>query len=253
MKAFFWLLCALTAGSAGAIADRSALLTLDSLDAAWQMPASLAFAEQALAQDPEDCALWIRLVRAQVNVAEEAMDAGHEKEASEGFAVAQESSRRMVEACPGESMAHYYRALALGRRALFAGGREKVELSQEIEREGLKALELDPDNGMAHGLLGRYYREMANLSWLMRKIATTLFGELSEGGNDLALEHLQRAVELQPEWIFAHVELGETFALLEQNDEARREYARGLELPELDHRDHLLKAVARNWLEKHGH
>ncbi len=226
--------------------------TLDSLEAVGAMQAQLELAELALQRNPEDCALQEARVRAQINLAEEAMDAGREDEAAQGFDAALQSSRELLKSCDERSMAHYYRALALGRRALFAGGREKVELSQGIEREALRALELDTDNARAHGLIGRYYREMANLSWFLRKVAETLYGELPEGGNELALEHLQRAVGLSPDWVFAHFELGETLEGLKRPAEAREHYRRAVALPATDHRDPLLQAQARERLEALG-
>lgn len=226
--------------------------TLDSLDAAGAMQAELELAQLALERHPGDCSFLEARVRARINLAEEAMDAGREEEASQGFDQALEGSAELVRQCKERSMAHYYRALALGRRALFAGGREKVELSQGIERSALHALELDPDNGRAHGLIGRYYREMATLSWFLRKVAETLYGELPEGGVELSAEHLRRAVALEPEWVFAHFELAETLELLKQPAEAREHYRRALALPSTDHRDPLLKEEARRRLEKLG-
>jgi len=252
--AVFGLLLGLAGGLRAAEAPADSTLSglwqgCDEACAVFDVGGAYEFAERAAQLDPEGLeSLW-RLVRSQVDRGETAQDEGREGEAEEWFGRALGSSRLLVERHPQSTRAHYYRALALGRRALFAGGREKVELSREIEREAARAIELDADNGRAHGLLGRYHREMAHLGWVMRTLAETLFGDLPEGGDELSYEHLKRAAELEPGWIFAWSELGETCEALGRDDEARQCYERALALPDGDHRDGRLKAEVRERLD----
>jgi tetratricopeptide (TPR) repeat protein len=226
-------------------ADAAALIkSCDEACARYELAREHAEAAAALKAAPGSFeALW-RVVRGQVDLGEEAQDKGDEGQAEAWFAKALQSSRDLVARHPGQSRAHYYRALALGRRALFAGGKEQVQLAQEIEREALKALELDPDNGRAHGLIGRYYREMAHLNWIKRKLAQALFGRLPEGGDELALSHLKKATVLEPGWIFAWYELGETYEAMGRAAEARKAFQKAAGMPKSDHRDDKLKAEA---------
>lgn len=212
------------------------------------IPGAYEFAERAMQVAPQAYEAHWRLVRSLVDQGEQSQDEGRDGDAESWYNRAMESSRQLVEAHPGRSMSHYYRALAVGRRALFAGGKEKVELSREIEREAKIALELDDENGSAHGLIGRYYREMAHLSWVMRTLAETLFGDLPEGGDELSYQHLTRATELRPDWMFAWIELGQTCEVMERHEEAQACYRKVLELPIIDHRDKLLQAQARKKL-----
>ncbi len=212
------------------------------------MAAALDYAERAVQDTPDSWDAQWRLVRSLVDQGEIAQDAGDEDAAEQWYNRALESSKSLVEAHPGYSMSHYYRALALGRRAMFAGGKEKVQLSQEIEKQALAALELDEENGSAHGLIGRYYREMAHLSWVMRKLAETLFGDLPDGGDQLSYDHLKRATELRPDWVFAWVELGETCEVMDRKDEAKACYQKALDLPASDHRDGIYQATAKERL-----
>jgi len=230
---------------AACAADPAALIAqCDEACTRYDLAKSQELAAQALKAAPGDFeALW-RLVRGQVDLGEEAQDKGQDKQAELWFNKALATSQDLAAKHPGKSMSHYYRALALGRRALFAGGKEKVQLAQQIEKAALKALELDPRNGKAHGLIGRYYREMAHLGWVQRKAAETLFGELPKGGDEKALSHLRKATELEPAWIFGWFELAETLEVMGHKDEARKVYHKAAGMPRTDHRDPVLKAEA---------
>jgi tetratricopeptide (TPR) repeat protein len=228
-------------------ADLGDLFAACDAAAPFEISTSLDLATQAVQQDANNFECQWRLCRAQIDTGEMAQDAGQEDDAEAAYAIALATSKNLVEQWPNTSMAHYYRSLALGRRAMFAGGKEKVKLSQDIEKHALKALQLDPNNARAHGLIGRYYREMAHLSWVMRTLAETLFGELPEGGDDLSLSHLRTATELKPDWIFAWVELGETCEVMEKDAEAKAAFTKALSLSSADHRDPslLMQAKAR--------
>lgn len=236
----------LACASRAVAADAAALIkSCDEACARYDLARSQDLAAQALKAAPGSFEAQWRLVRGQVDLGEDAQDREQEDQAEAWFAKALQSSKELVARHPGQSQAHYYRALALARRALFAGGKEKVQLAQEIEREGLKAIELNPDNGRAHGLIGRYYREMAHLSWVMRKLAETLYGDLPAGGDEKALAHLKKAAALEPGWVFAWVELGETYEVMGREAEARSAFQKAAGLPKADHRDDRLKAEAQ--------
>lgn len=243
LRSSLWLALLLCLG-AWAADSASLVKSCDEAYARFDLNRSHEAAVQALAAAPGNFeALW-RVVRGQVDLGEEAQDNGKDGQAEAWFNKALATSRELVRLHPGQSNAHYYRALAVGRRALFAGGKEKVGLAQEIEREALKALEIDPRNGRAHGLIGRYYREMAHLGWVMRKAAETLYGDLPKGGDEKALSHLRKATELEPGWVFAWFELAETLEVMGHQEEARKVFHKAASLPRTDHRDPLLKAEA---------
>jgi tetratricopeptide (TPR) repeat protein len=225
--------------------------TLQACDeaASFECARSLELAEQAVEMETDSFESNWRLCRSQIDAGEMEQDAGHEDVAEEAYALALASTQKLVQTFPGQSMAHYYRALALGRRAMFAGGKEKVQLSNELEKHALKALELDPLNARAHGLIGRYYREMAHLSWVMRTLAETLFGDLPEGGDELSLKHLKKATELKSDWIFAWVELAETHEVMNHEAAAKSALKHALSLKSADHRDPILLAQAKEMMD----
>ncbi len=105
----------------------------------------------------------------------------------------------------------YVSLAAKGRLALLEGPRTKARLGVEVERDALSLLESNSLHAGAHNAVGRVYMEIAGLSWLERFMARPWLGGalLSRSTWDAAELHLRRAVELQPERNFNHLDLGD--------------------------------------------
>ena len=63
---------------------------------------------------------------------------------------AETAARAAVALRPDGAKGHAFLAVALGKLALFEGGKQKVRLSREIEAEADTALALDPNDDLAH-------------------------------------------------------------------------------------------------------
>jgi tetratricopeptide (TPR) repeat protein len=132
---------------------------------------------------------------------------------------------------PRGAKGHAFLAVSLGKLALFEGGKKKVRLSHVIEDEANAALALDPDDDLAHHVLGVWNREVAELPGVLRFFATVLYGKLPRASLEAALEHLVRASALRPDVIPHHVELGITLATARRHAEARQALERALAMP----------------------
>ena len=122
----------------------------------------------------------------------------------------------------------YYAALCMGARA-WARNLEGLELLPDMVEAGLAARRIDPT--IAHAgpdrLLGGIYLRAP--AW------PTSVGDLDE-----ALAHLRAAVAAAPAWPENHLLLAEALADDDQPEEARRVFARAMELMHL--------RQARGWL-----
>ena len=69
----------------------------------------------------------------------------NEKEAKEDqFDLARQCCEKAIEINPDGWEGHTYLAIALGRLALFRGGKEKINMSKQIKAEADKGIELNP-------------------------------------------------------------------------------------------------------------
>jgi len=157
-------------------------------------------------------------------------------------------ARAAVALNPAGAKGHAYLAIALGKLALSVGGREKVRLAHDIQREARTALALDPREDVAHDVLGVWNREIVELPGALRFFATVLYGRLPRGSMDSAVAHLRAAVALRPAAIPHAVELGITLAAERHDDEAAAVLEGALALPTGWVGDDVYRARARKAL-----
>jgi tetratricopeptide (TPR) repeat protein len=221
----------------------------DSLMASFRTAEAVGAYRQGLTAAVADPTLLWKTSRALVNLAEERP--GKEGD-EETYREAVELARRSVRGAPGEARPHAALAAALGRLALFEGGKRKVELAREVRSEADLAARLDPSDFAAFVVLGILERELATLNPFLKAFARTFFGRLPEASEEGSAAHLERAVRLEPDYITPRVELARTYLELDREADARRELETALELPPREEADRIRQREARELLEEIG-
>eukprot|EP00092_Neocalanus_flemingeri_P029756 GFUD01032304.1.p1 GENE.GFUD01032304.1~~GFUD01032304.1.p1 ORF type:complete len:425 (+),score=92.78 GFUD01032304.1:53-1327(+) len=97
------------------------------------------------------------------------------------------------------SEAHKWYAISLGSRGEFAGVKEKILDGFEFKSHIDKAAELNPGDHITHHLLGRFCYEVSQLSWIERKMASTLFASPPSASLPEAIDHFLQAERLKPD------------------------------------------------------
>lgn len=202
-----------------------------------------------LEREPEDYeALW-RAARSALVLAV-ATDGNRAQNAwlDPGRALAQ----RAVEVRPEGVEGLYFRAALTGRRAMNASPGYAVELAQLTWEDANRVLELDPQHGGAHNVLGKLNYEVMILSRVQRFIARTFMGNdvLRDAGWEQAEEHLTRAAELWPELVLFHYDLAALYERRGREEEAAVAIQRALELPVLHPPDERFKRQAEELLSE---
>ena len=144
---------------------------------------------------------------------------------------AESMARAAIMIEPRGAKGHAFLAVALGKLALFVGGKRKVRLSHEVKAEADTALALDPDEDLAHHVLGVWNREIVKLPGVLKFFAKALYGKLPDASMDAALDHLTKARSLRPDVIPHRVELGITLASAGSYREAKQELEGALRMP----------------------
>lgn len=133
---------------------------------------------------------------------------------------------------------HQWYAVLCGQLAEHEGIQRRIQSGFSFKEHVDKALALQPENPMAHFLLGRWCYQVAHLSWLERKTATALFESPLSATVQDALQSFLKAEELQPGFSKAgRVYISKCYRELGQNSEARQWVKLALELPDVTNED----------------
>lgn len=88
---------------------------------------------------------------------------------------------------------HKWCAILVGVNGDFLPIAEKIQNGYRFKEHVLKALEIRPNDADLHHLLGRFRYEVANLGWIERKIAATLFSEPPSASYEDAIDSFRKA------------------------------------------------------------
>jgi len=148
---------------------------------------------------------------------------------------------------PDEPDVYFLLAISYGNLARYTGGKDKVRLARNVEQNLQKTINYKPDFAPAYIALGIYYREVSKLSWFLKKFAKAFMGGLPDGSMEDSKNMLSKALELDPNFIITHYEIGKTYLELKEYDKADYHFQKVLELEVVDHSDWSKKEKVKKW------
>jgi tetratricopeptide (TPR) repeat protein len=244
MSRSFWLGLCLVGSLINAraqVTDGDAALTRFDLDGA------LAAYRTAHAQAPDNYEATWKLARALADKSTLTKDRNEQKQ----YCVeAEQLARAAVTFKPDDSKGHAYLAVAVGKLALYEGGKRKVELGNEVKREAERAIKLNDKEDLAYHVLGVWNREMAELNWVLRKFAELLYGKFPAASLDNAVADLKRAGELAPQVVAHRVEYGVTLTDMRRWQDANKALETALAMPQTWVTDEYYWNIARQTLPR---
>ncbi|XP_050733017.1 regulator of microtubule dynamics protein 1-like isoform X2 [Eriocheir sinensis] len=93
---------------------------------------------------------------------------------------------------------HKWYGILVGAKGEFLNVKERILNGTLFKVHIDKALEIKPKDSTLHHLLGRFCYEVAQLSWLERRVAAALFAEVPSSTYEEALDHFMAAEKLRP-------------------------------------------------------
>ncbi|MEO5720312.1 MAG: tetratricopeptide repeat protein [Chthoniobacterales bacterium] len=177
-------------------------------------------------------------------------DAGKKTEKLRLGGIAIDYAKRAAAAGPNDSDAQLALAIGYGRLQPLASVKEKIATARIIKMQAEKAIKLDRGNDLAWHVLGRWHMGYAELTGVKRKMAEMTYGSLPVSTFEEAAKCFEQAAALKPERVLNQIELGEVYARLGRNAEARTVLSKGLALRQTDKDDAEVKARGRETLSK---
>ncbi len=201
---------------------------------------------EALKLEPNNYeALW-KTSRAYVDIADvmPLPDKEAETKQAQMYIDATAYAKKAIAANPNDTWGHFQYAAAYGKRLLLLGNKEQVDGARPIKAEIEKAIELDPNNDLACHALGRWHRRIAEIGGAKRFFGSILYGSLPKGSFEESEKWMKKAIELNPNFVNHHFELGMTYKDMKKYDLAAEEFQKALDLPKTTSKDDLLKKEA---------
>ncbi|MDZ7693320.1 MAG: hypothetical protein U5K69_19755 [Balneolaceae bacterium] len=110
-----------------------------------------------------------------------------------------------------DTQSNFVMAVAMGRKAMISGAKGRVQASRAIKKYAERALKADSMHAGALHVLGRWHYKVANLNFLERAAANTLFDGVPAAREEKALRYLQKAVNLKPSYILYRYDLARVY------------------------------------------
>jgi tetratricopeptide (TPR) repeat protein len=149
---------------------------------------------------------------------------------------------RAVTLSPKEAEAHLSVALSYAKLVPFLDTKEKMEASRQVKISVDQAIALDPGKDLAWHVLGTWHQRLADIGMVKRAMAKLVYGELPAATNEEAVHCFQKAIQLNPDRLIHHIELGRTYAQMGKETEARQCINKGLAMPNTGKDDPEVKA-----------
>ena len=157
--------------------------------------------------------------------------------------------RKAAKLAPSNSDAQLSCAISYGKMVPLLGNKEQVAVSHLVKQGAERAIKLNGRNDLAWHILGRWHRNVANVSSVKRALSSVIYDKLPDATNEEAVRCLETAVRINPKRLMHHIELGRAYAQMGREADARRTLQTGLSMPVVEKDDASMKALGRETLK----
>lgn len=218
----------------------------DKLNSAGKYELELNELSKGLNEYPDDVDILWRIARAHFDIADQTADIEiHKAHLYPGI----EAAKKALELNPSSARANHWYAVLIGKIGLLEGTEQKIINSYDVEKYGLRAIELDPSYDGTYHVMGRWHFELASLSWIERTIAEWVYETPPEGGFDHAADFYRKAIQAKPDEIRHHLWLGKTLIELDDEAEAEKVFNHIMKMKPMDDSDRNMQKEAKELLE----
>jgi len=173
------------------------------------------------------------------------------KLAEEALRYAQEA----LDHAPNDFRSYYWNGIAIQSMGEFEGTKYTISRLNDIRGYFEQAADLssseDKSTAMVHYCLGSWCFSLANLGWLSRKVASTVFASPPTASFEEALEHFKRAEEVNPGfWNKNTLMIAECYYKLGDKEKAYEWAVKAVETPFQNVEDEVSKQAAQNLVSR---
>lgn len=246
------LLCLAAPLAAAAQTEAADMARGNAARTALDMPAALAAYEAAIAADSMNAQAYWKASLTLIDMGKLTPDSVPSPHRDSLYDQSEVLAQRAVTLAPKDPDAWFVLANAIGRAALTKSKKERVRRAVEIYNDALTAIGLDQRHDGAYHVLGRWNAEIMRLPSTQRFFARSFMGGgvFSQASWDNAQKYMERAVQLNPDWIYHRLDLGLVYYDRGNYAAAREQFDAIATLPIADVGDPMYKKDASAMLAK---
>jgi tetratricopeptide (TPR) repeat protein len=159
-------------------------------------------------------------------------------------------AERALQVDSTDTQSNFVMAVAMGRKALISGARDRVSASRDIKKYADRAIQYDSTHAGSWHVLGRWNFKVANLSWLERTAANTLFGGIpGNASNQKAAEYIKKAIDLDDEYVLYYYDLAKVYEEMGKEQQAISACRSSLDITNLTPDDKRIKQDCRQLIK----
>ncbi|MES2476329.1 MAG: hypothetical protein V4640_11145 [Verrucomicrobiota bacterium] len=217
----------------------------DAADHAFKPAQALESYLPAEKMEPNNVALLLKISRQYRHLM---TDTGNKAKKLEYGHIALAYDSRVSKLAPRDSEAQLSEAITYGKLMPFLGKKEQVAASPVVKAAADRAVKLNPGNDTAWHVLGRWHQTLANVSSVKRALGGMLYGKLPVGSYEESVKCFDHAIAINSKRPRHYIELGHTYALAGQPDNARKFLKKGLSMPSKEKDDPEIKELGQQTL-----
>jgi tetratricopeptide (TPR) repeat protein len=210
---------------------------------AHDLPTALQHFQAALDQDSMSYEANWRAAITLLTLGEQLGDTGKNPERDSLYRQAERDAGRAVKTNPAGADGHFALAASIGRASLTMGKKARIKRAAIVRNEALRTIALNPRHDGAYHILGRWNAEIMRISGFGRFFAKSFLGAgiFNQASWGKAIYNMEKAVQLDPERIYHHLELAEIYAERKRVADARTQLHLVDSLPDREVMDSVYK------------
>lgn len=140
-------------------------------------------------------------------------------------------------------------SVAMGRMALIASGKEKINAVKDIKAYAEKAIQLDANNFKAYHVLGKWHYEVSELNAAAKWLVKVTYGALPRASLEDALRYYEKSRQLMPGFVLNYLEMAKVYHRKDDDKKAISLLETMLKLPNTTSSDEAAKKEARELIK----
>ena len=149
-----------------------------------------------------------------------------------------EVAKQGLAIAPSHFKMHLWYGILLLSVGEIEGSKVKIKNLPTVKEHFVKAKELNPNDGTALNLLGRWCKGIVEIDWFSRQIANTIFGTIPTTSYEEALSYFLAAEKIQPGFYLSNqLSIAQCLIALNRVEEAKKWLASSLDIPVITEED----------------